>query len=99
VYIGDEYAEPQVGADALARHWARLGARITQASVRTHLHRGDVVDGVARCVLLSRWTLWTSGAVAPAAGASWITWLAVPRDGRYRIALHMESEVHLAGEP
>ena len=53
------------------------------------LHRVDVLDGgVARCVLLCRWTLSTRGEGGAGEGASWVTWLAVPRDGRYLIALH-----------
>jgi hypothetical protein len=38
----------------------------------------------------------TRGVGGAGEGASWVTWLAVPRDGRYLIALHMESEVHLS---
>ena len=96
VYLGDEYAEPLVGADDLDRHWARLSARVRQASMRSTVHRVDVVDGgVARCVLLCRWTMSTRGVGGAGEGASWVTWLAVPREGRYLIALHMESEVHL----
>jgi hypothetical protein len=96
VYLGDEYAEPQVGADEMDRHWARLSARVRQASMRSTVHRVDVLDGgVARCVLLCRWTMSTRGGGGAAEGASWVTWLAVPRDERYLIALQMESEVHL----
>jgi hypothetical protein len=99
VYLGDEYAEPLVGADDMDRHWARSSARIRQASMRSTLHRIDVLDGgVARCVLLCRWTMSTRGVGGAGEGASWVTWLAVPRDGRYLIALHMESEVHLTPE-
>ena len=97
VYLGDEYAEPLVGADELDRHWARLSARVRAASMKSTLHRVDVLDGgVARCVLLCRWTLTTRGVGGVGEGASWVTWLAVPREERYLIALHMESEVHLA---
>jgi hypothetical protein len=96
VYVGDEYAEPVVGADDLDRHWARLSARVRQASMRSTLHRVDVLDGgVARVVLLCRWTISTRGVGGAGDGASWVTWLAVPRGGRYLIALHMESEVHV----
>jgi hypothetical protein len=96
VYLGDEYAEPLIGAVDLDRHWARLSARIRQASMRSTLHRVDVLDGeVARCVLLCRWTLSTRGVGGLGEGASWVTWLVVPGVGRYLIALHMESEVHV----
>ena len=96
VYLGDEYAEPQVGADELDRHWARLSARVRQAAMRSTLHRVDVLDGgMARCVLLCRWSMSTRGEGGAGDGSSWVTWLAVPRQERYLIALHMESEVHL----
>jgi hypothetical protein len=97
VYLGEEYAEPLVGADELDRHWARLSARVRSATMQTTLQRADLLDGgVARCVLLSRWELATRGTGGEGVGSSWITWLAVARDEGYRIALHMESEVHLA---
>jgi hypothetical protein len=97
VYLGDEYAEPLVGALDLDRHWARLSARIRRASMRSTLHRVDVLNGgLARCVLLCRWRLSTRGVGGSGEGASWVTWLAVPRVGRYLIALQTESEVHLA---
>ena len=95
VYLGDEYAEPLIGAGEIDRHWARLSAG-AYTSMNSTLHRVDVLDGgVARCVLLCRWTLSTRGVGGAGEGASWVTWLAVPRDGRYLIALHMESEVNL----
>lgn len=100
VYIGDEYAEPQVGADALDRHWGRLSARLRSATMRSEPHRTDELDGgVVRCVLLCRWTLVTRGPGGAGDGASWVSWLLVPRSGGYRIALHMESDVHLTGSP
>jgi hypothetical protein len=96
VYIGEEYAEPQVGADALEKHWGRLSARVRSASMRSEVHRADVLDGgVVRCVLLCRWRIDARGPGGAGRGASWITWLLVPRDEGYRIALHMESETHL----
>jgi hypothetical protein len=99
VYVGDEYAEPLVGAEELDRHWARLSARVSGASMSSTLHHADVFDGgVVRCVLLCRWRLVTRGVGGAGEGASWVTWLAVPRDGRYLIALHTESEVHLAAD-
>lgn len=97
VYIGDEYAEPQVGADALDRHWGRLSARLRSVSMRSKVFRADVLDAdVVRCVLLCRWNLVTRGPGGDGAGASWVSWLLVPRPDGYRIALHMESDVHLA---
>lgn len=96
MYIGDEYAEPQAGADALDRHWGRLSARVRSASMRSEVHGAEVLDGgVVRCVLLSRWTLATRGPGGEADGASWVSWLLVPRTDGYRIALHMEAQVHL----
>lgn len=96
VYIGDEYAEPQVGADALDRHWGRLSARVRSASMRSEVRRADVLDGgVVRCVLLSRWRLTTRGPGGAGDGASWVSWLLVPRAEGLRIAMHMESEIHV----
>jgi hypothetical protein len=97
IYVGDEYPEPLVGAQQLDRHWARLSARVRQATMRSTPYRADVLEGgPLRCVLLCRWSFMTRGTETSATGASWVTWLAVPHEGRRRIALHMESEVHLA---
>jgi hypothetical protein len=99
VYIGDEYAEPQVGADALDRHWGRLSARVRSASMRSEMRRADELDGgVVRCVLLCRWRLATRGPGGAGAGASWVGWLLVPRTEGLRIAMHTESETHLAAD-
>lgn len=100
VYLGDEYPGPLIGADELDRHWARLAGRVTAASVVTTVHALDVLDGdLARAVLLTRWRLSSRGPHRDSdlerAGASWITWLLVGRDGRYRIFHQMESAVYL----
>jgi hypothetical protein len=97
VYLGDEYAAPLIGIDELDRHWARVASRIKAASMSSTLHSFDVVDDlVARAVLLSRWRLTGRQSDFVHQGASWITWLLVRRDDRYRIVHHMESQVHLA---
>jgi hypothetical protein len=97
VYLGDEYASPLIGIDELDRHWARVASRIKAASMSSTLHSFDVVDDlVARAVLLSRWRLTGRQSDFVHQGASWITWLLVRRDDRYRIVHHMESQVHLA---
>jgi hypothetical protein len=97
VYLGDEYAAPLIGIDELDRHWARVASRIKAASMSSTLHTFDVVDDVvARAVLLSRWRLTGRESDFVHQGASWITWLLVRRDDRYRIVHHMESQVHLA---
>jgi hypothetical protein len=106
IYIGDEYAMPLIGADELDRHWARLAGRLKRASVSSQLWSADALaGGLARCVLLSRWSftgeesdLETEKAHT---GASWITWLLTPRveggEQKYRIFHHMESQVYLEG--
>ena len=97
VYLGDEYAEPLIGADALDRHWARVAGRLKAASVSSQLHVWDEVsDTVARAVLLSHWRLTAREADIERMGASWITWLLVRRGDRYRISHHMEAQVYLA---
>jgi hypothetical protein len=96
IYLGDEYGAPLIGAEELDRHWARLGSRLKAASVSSTVHMHDVVDGVSsRCVLLSRWRLTGRESDVERAGASWITWLLIWRDDRYRIFHHMESQVYL----
>jgi hypothetical protein len=96
IYLGDEYAEPLIGEDELDRHWARVASRIKAASVSSTLHSFDVVDdAVARVVLLSRWRLSSRGSDVERTGASWITWLLVRRDERYRIFHQMEAQVYL----
>jgi hypothetical protein len=96
IYLGDEYAEPLIGAEALGRHWARLGSRLKAASMSSTVHTCELVDDkIARCVLLSRWRLTGRESDLEHVGASWITWLLIRRDEQYRIFHHMESQVYL----
>jgi hypothetical protein len=96
MYIGDEYAMPLIGADELDRHWARLAGRLKRASVSSQLWSADpLAGGLARCVLLSRWSITGEESDIAHTGASWITWLLTPRGDKYRIFHHMESQVYL----
>jgi hypothetical protein len=98
IYIADEYALPLIGSEELDRHWARIGSRLKRASVSSHLRSTDVLaDGLARAVLLSRWTFTGHESDIAHTGTSWITWLLVTRGERYRIFHHMESQVYLEG--
>jgi hypothetical protein len=95
VYIGDEYATPLIGADELERHWARVAGRLKRASVSSQLRSADLfADGFARCVVLSRWSFTGRESDVEHRGSSWITWLVVARDEKYRIFHHMESQVY-----
>jgi hypothetical protein len=97
IYVGDEYAAPLIGADDLERHWARVAARLSSATVTSTLHEFDVVDDtVVRAIVLSRWRLAGIEGDAERTGASWITWLLVWRAQRLRIFHQMESQVHLS---
>ena len=63
------------------------------------LHEYDVVDDtVVRALLLSRWRLTGREADVERTGTSWITWLLVRREGRYRIFHQMESQVYLTDD-
>ena len=96
MYIGDEYAMPLLGADELDRHWARIGSRLKRASVSSQLWSADeLAGGVARCVLLSRWSFTAQESDVAHTGTSWITWLLTFRGDKYRIFHHMESQVYL----
>jgi hypothetical protein len=100
MYIGDEYAMPLLGTDELDRHWARIGSRLKRASVSSQLWSADALaGGLARCVLLSRWSFIGRESDIAHTGTSWITWLLTPRgaggEERYRIFHHMESQVYL----
>ena len=96
IYIGDEYAIPLVGADELDRHWARLAGRLKRASVSSQLWSADALaGGLARCVLLSRWSFTGEESDFAHTGASWITWLLTPRGDEYRNFHHLESQVYL----
>lgn len=100
MYIGDEYAMPLIGVDELDQHWARLGGRLKRASVSSQLWSADAFPGgLARCVLLSRWSFTGEESDSETGkahtGASWITWLLTSRGDKYRIFHHMESQVYL----
>lgn len=96
IYVGDEYATPLVGTDQLDRHWARIGSRLKRASVSSRLWSADALaGGVARCVLLSRWSYTGRESDIAHTGASWITWLLTPRGNKHLIFHHMESQVYL----
>jgi hypothetical protein len=49
-------------------------------------------------LLLSRWRLTGREADVERTGTSWITWLLVRREGRYRIFHQMESQVYLTDD-
>jgi hypothetical protein len=100
IYIGDEYAMPLIGADELERHWARVAGRLKRASVSSRLWSADTLTGgLARCVLLSRWSFTGRESETSHTGASWISWLLVARGlggkEKYRIFHHIESQVYL----
>lgn len=96
MYIGDEYAMPLIGTDELNRHWARVGSRLKHASVSSQLWSADALaGGLARCVLLSRWSFTGRESDTVHTGASWITWLLTAQGENYRIFHHVESQVYL----
>ena len=96
IYIGDEYATPLVGADAMERHWARVASRMKRASVASQLWAAEAfAGGLARCVLLSRWNFTGAESDVGHEGTSWITWLLIRSGNRYLIVHHMESQVYL----
>jgi hypothetical protein len=98
MYIGDEYAMPLLGADEIDRHWARIGSRLKRASVSSRLWSTDALaGGVARCVLLSRWSCTGQESDVAHTGTSWITWLLTFRGDKYRIFHHTELQVYLEG--
>jgi hypothetical protein len=98
IYVGDEYAMPLVGADELDRHWARIGSRLKRAAVSSQLWSADALaGGMARCLLLSRWSLTGQESDVAHTGTSWITWLLTFRGDRYRIFHHAEFQVYLEG--
>ena len=96
MYLGDEYAMPLIGADAVDRHWARLAGRLKRASMSSQLWSAEeLAGGIVRCVVLSRWNFTGEESDTAHSGASWITWLLTPRGEGYRIFHHMESQVYL----
>jgi hypothetical protein len=98
IYVGDEYPAPIHGAEAIDRHWARVGSRVKAASVSSIVHTCDALsDAIVRAVLLSRWRL-TGREDVERSGASWITWFLVRRGEQHRIFHQMEAQVHLPDE-
>lgn len=96
IYLGDEYPGPLVGAEALERHWARMASRTKRASVTSRLWSAEALSGgLARCVVLSRWSFTGRESDTAHSGTSWITWLLTLRGNRYLIVHHMESQVYL----
>ena len=96
MYLGDEYAMPLIGADAVDRHWARLAGRLKRAAMSSQLWSAEeLAGGIVRCVVLSRWNFTGEESDTAHTGASWITWLLTPRGEGYRIFHHMESQVYL----
>ena len=96
IYIGDEYATPLIGVEALDRHWARMAGRLKHALVFSQLWSAEALaGGFARCVLLSRWSFTRAESDIAHSGASWITWLLTLRGNGYLIVHHMESQVYL----
>jgi hypothetical protein len=96
MYVGDEYAMPLIGTDELDRHWARVAGRLKHASVSSQLWSADALaGGLARCVLLSRWSFTGRESDTAHTGTSWITWLLTAHGEKYLIFHQMESQVYL----
>lgn len=96
IYVAEEYATPLIGADELDRHWARVASRLKRASVSSQLWSADeLAGGLARCVLLSRWSYTGQESEVTHSGASWITWLLTLRNDKYLIVHHVETQVYL----
>jgi hypothetical protein len=74
----------------------RMGSRLKCASVSSQLWSADVLaGGLARCILLSRWSFTGLESDIAHTGVSWITWLLTPHGNSYHIFHHMESQVYL----
>jgi hypothetical protein len=99
VYLGDEYAVPAVGADEISRHWSRVGARVSGASMRSRIRLCEMLGAdTARCLLLTEWRLDIRGSDMSSTGNSWVTWLLVRRGGEYLICHHMEAQVYFSDD-
>jgi uncharacterized protein (TIGR02246 family) len=73
-YVGDEYAEPQVGWDQLQRHWARHAARLCEAEVESSVRQVALLaPELAVAVVLWTWSF--TGVESPVrhTGRSWVT--------------------------
>lgn len=95
-YVGEDYAVPQVGPGELARHWARLGARLRDAHVTTEPSVVRLLaDDLALVVGLQRWRYVTVESDVERSGTAWVTVLLRRRDGRWRLFHAMEAPVFL----
>jgi hypothetical protein len=95
LYLGDEYLLPVVGWTDLTMHWGRLGARIEQARLTTHIVLVSVHDvAFASVTALADWSLRTVESPETRSGRSWVTVLARRRPQGWRIVHFSETPTY-----
>jgi len=96
MYVGEEYARPQHGWQELNSHWARLGARLRRAEIRSEpVNVRELADGVALAVLLVEWQLEGVDSAVARSGRSWVTVLLRRRPDGWRLFHYMEAPIYL----
>jgi hypothetical protein len=95
LYLGDEYLLPVVGWTELTMHWGRLGSRIDQASLTTHVVLVSLHDvAFASITALADWSLRTVESTETRSGRSWVTVLARRRPEGWRIVHSSETPIY-----
>jgi uncharacterized protein (TIGR02246 family) len=94
-YIGEEYQKPVTGWVELHRHWARLGARLSEARMEsTVVHVNVLAPDLALGILRCRWQLVGVESPTRHEGNSWVTAVLRRRADGWRLVHYAEAPMH-----
>jgi hypothetical protein len=99
VYLGEEYSHPITTWPDLARHWARLGARLRAATVKSELTTMNLLGlDLAATVALVDWRFVGVESSTEHHGLSWATAIMRHRAVGWRFLHYMEAPIFFADE-
>jgi hypothetical protein len=98
VYLGEEYGHPLTTWSEMSRHWARLGARLRSADVRSELTSVNVLaPALAAIVALVDWRFVGVESLTEHHGQSWATAIVRRRATAWRFVHYMEAPAMVEG--
>lgn len=96
VYLGEEYSHPITTWPELARHWARLGARLRAATVESKLTTVNLLaTDIAAIVALIDWRFVGVESSTEHRGHTWATAIMRRRSVGWRFVHYMEAPIFL----
>jgi hypothetical protein len=91
MYFGDEYRDPVIGSNELARHWSRLASRLHEADVRSTIASlSPLADELLLAVIGVRWQFGDAGENLRRDGSSWVIATLRRADAGLRFVTYVE---------